>query len=230
MAVGSRQDGHSQKSIRIEEYDEPREIHRQLQESVYQLSIRGLKVSAAWAAELTTTISIPTSISEPTVSRTTTQIHAIDDTFMLAKMYFDLGEYRRAARVLGSEEHSHFNTTGTSSASSSWTNKTTEFSNAHYFLRAYALFLAGERTKQEHQLQEHPTSASSYETTSSTIIKHQHATNPELQRLYQELSERYENRQLDGFGLYLYVLNDLSSVCRSKCLQIHETLKLDLVF
>lgn len=194
MAVGSTssspQDVHSQKSIRIENYNDPKEIHRQLQESVYQLSIRGLKVSAAWAAELTTTISFPT--TEPTTSRT--QVHAIDDTFMLAKMYFDLGEYRRAARVLGSEHHSPGGKTSSN--------------GAHYFLRAYALFLAGERTKQEHQLQEHPTNVSIANTSSvASIIKHQHATNPELRRLYVELSERYENRQLDGFGLYLYVGN-----------------------
>ncbi|XP_034692523.1 anaphase-promoting complex subunit 8-like [Vitis riparia] len=104
---------------------------------------------------------------------------AIDgDFYLLAKSYFDCREYRRAAHVLRDQ-------TGKKAV----------------FLRCYALYLAGEKRKEEEMIElEGPLGKSD-------------AVNHELVYLERELSMLCKNGTVDPFGLYLYglVLNKKGS-------------------
>ncbi|KAK4567560.1 hypothetical protein RGQ29_003363 [Quercus rubra] len=97
---------------------------------------------------------------------------AVDgDFYLLAKSYFDCQEYRRAAHVLRDQ-------TGKKSV----------------FLRSYALYLAGEKRKEEEVIElEGPLGKSD-------------SVNCELVSLERELSTLRKNGSIDPFGLYLYGL------------------------
>ncbi|CAA0826765.1 Anaphase-promoting complex subunit 8 [Striga hermonthica] len=93
------------------------------------------------------------------------------DFYLLAKSYFDCREYRRAAHVLRDQ-------TGKKAV----------------FLRCYALYLAGEKRKEEEMIElEGPLGKSD-------------ATNRELVSLERELSNLRKNGTIDPFGLYVYGL------------------------
>ncbi|XP_052181353.1 anaphase-promoting complex subunit 8 [Diospyros lotus] len=93
------------------------------------------------------------------------------DFYLLAKSYFDCGEHRRAAHVLRDQ-------TGKKAV----------------FLRCYALYLAGEKRKEEEMIElEGPLGKSD-------------AVNPELVSLERELSALRKSDSIDPFGLYLYGL------------------------
>ncbi|KAI9087553.1 hypothetical protein K1719_030423 [Acacia pycnantha] len=110
------------------------------------------------------------------VSYVTTPVMVEDDLvdgdfYLLAKSYFDCREYKRAAHVLRDQ-------TGRKSL----------------FLRFYALYLAGEKRKEEEMIElEGPLGKSD-------------AINRELVPLERELSTLRKNGTIDPFGLYLYGL------------------------
>ncbi|KAL1818388.1 hypothetical protein DCAR_0414523 [Daucus carota subsp. sativus] len=94
-----------------------------------------------------------------------------NDYYLLAKSYFDCREYRRAAHVLRDQ-------TG----------------KRAIFLRCYSLYLAGEKRKEEENIElEGPLGKSD-------------ALNQELVLLESELSVLQKNGTIDSFGLYLYGL------------------------
>ena len=113
----------------------------------------------------------------------------VDGTFMLAKSYFDLGEYRRCVHALGGG----FGTP------------------LHFFLRCYALYLDGERQKEELMGE------------TADPLEQNRVTNKKLAQLSTELERRHRKSKLyavdggssgdglDAYGLYLYgvVLNDM---------------------
>ncbi|CDY58069.1 BnaAnng14940D [Brassica napus] len=91
------------------------------------------------------------------------------DLYLLAKSYFDCREYRRASHVLRDQ-----------------------MSNKSLFLRCYALYLAGEKRKEEEMIElEGPLGKSD-------------AINRELVSLERELSALKRTGAIDSFGLYLY--------------------------
>ncbi|XP_050223295.1 anaphase-promoting complex subunit 8 isoform X2 [Mercurialis annua] len=93
------------------------------------------------------------------------------DFYLLAKSYFDCREYRRAAHVLRDQ-------TGKKSV----------------FLRCYALYLAGEKRKEEEMIElEGPLGKSD-------------TVNRELASLDREFATLRKNGTIDPFGLYLYGL------------------------
>nr|GMC75872.1 anaphase-promoting complex subunit 8 [Ipomoea batatas] len=94
-----------------------------------------------------------------------------NDFYLLAKSYFDCREYRRAAHVLRNQT-----------------------SKKAIFLRCYALFVAGEKRKDEEIIElEGPLGKSD-------------VVNQELVSLERELSTLRKNGTIDSFGLYLYGL------------------------
>nr|XP_043607702.1 anaphase-promoting complex subunit 8 [Erigeron canadensis] len=97
---------------------------------------------------------------------------AVDlDIYLLAKSYFDCREYRRAAHVLGDQK-----------------------GKKALFLRCYALYLAGEKRKEEETIElEGPLGKSE-------------AANRELASIERDLSAVFKNGTIDPFGLYLYGL------------------------
>ncbi|GAB2289936.1 anaphase-promoting complex component apc8 [Dionaea muscipula] len=91
------------------------------------------------------------------------------DFYLLAKSYFDCKEYRRAAHVLRDQ-------TGHKAA----------------FLRCYALYLAGEKRKEEEMIE------------LEGLLGKSDAVNRELSSLERELSSLWKKSSIDPFGLYLY--------------------------
>ncbi|XP_047955327.1 anaphase-promoting complex subunit 8 isoform X1 [Salvia hispanica] len=93
------------------------------------------------------------------------------DFYLLAKSYFDCREYRRAAHVLRDQT-----------------------AKKAIFLRFYALYLAGEKRREEEMIElEGPLGKSD-------------AVNSELLSLQRELSTLHKNGTIDAFGLYVYGL------------------------
>ncbi|XP_057474828.1 anaphase-promoting complex subunit 8-like [Actinidia eriantha] len=108
-------------------------------------------------------------VSTPTLEEDNDAVDS--DCYLLAKSYFDCREYRRAAHVLRDQ-------TGTKAV----------------FLRCYALYLAGEKRKEEEMIElEGPLGKSD-------------AVNSELVSLETELSNLRKNGLIDPFGLFLYGL------------------------
>jgi anaphase-promoting complex subunit 8 len=109
-----------------------------------------------------------------------TQEEEDSDLYLLAKTYFDLGEYQRAAATLKDEPVQ--------------TSKTV-------FLRGYALYLAGEKRKEEEMLER------------TDPLERCQVINANLKQLHTELSVLHGQGKLDGFGLYLFgmVLKEMGS-------------------
>lgn len=99
-------------------------IKAELRQAIPALSIRGLYHSTKFAAELVT--QIDTEEGDVRVVVNETQPEVVEDAVMLAKTYFDLREYQRAAHALRDRK-----------------------SPLAIFLRGYSTFLAGERRKEE---------------------------------------------------------------------------------
>ncbi|CAN0903199.1 Anaphase-promoting complex subunit 8, partial [Linum grandiflorum] len=106
---------------------------------------------------------------------------AVDnDFYLLGKSYFDCREYRRAAHALRDQ-------TGKKSV----------------FLRNYALFLAGEKRKEEESIEKRKEDES---IELGETLGNSAATNSELGVIERELTNLRKNGVLDPFGLYLYGL------------------------
>ncbi|XP_058084828.1 anaphase-promoting complex subunit 8 [Magnolia sinica] len=91
------------------------------------------------------------------------------DYFLLAKSYFDCREYRRAAHVLRDQ-----------------------IGKKAIFLRCYALYLAGEKRKEEEMIE------------LDGSLGKSDTVNNELVSLERELSALRKSGAIDSFGLYLY--------------------------
>ncbi|KAF1793195.1 Tetratricopeptide repeat [Phytophthora cactorum] len=115
------------------------------------------------------------------------------DRFEAAKACFDVGEYLRVHHMLSHSDSWPEN--GDGDALRCPTQKTR-------FLAYYALYLAGEKAKEEMDLEMNVT-GSSKEVARNL---HRQGTNPHLKELYLALSAAYQQNSLDGFGLYLYAV------------------------
>ena len=125
----------------------PDVLAAQLRGAISELTCRGLKQSAKWAAELL--VGLPRSASSSSASSSASSSSSSSssslaeagepdsDAFLLARTYFDLGEYQRTAWVLEQDE------LGVARGG------TGLVSRRGMFLRMYSLFLAGEKRKEE---------------------------------------------------------------------------------
>ena len=183
-----------------------------LREATYELSERGLKLASKWAAEqligLAPTYSSKLS-TKTTISTSTTSIQRTD-LELYAKTILDMGEYYRAASILSVNLSTDNDTNESNNSSSSSNNYWTKsgkkaqasdlgipppknnLSPYGVFLRAYALYMAGERRKEEEVLElrdplERTTVMNSY-----------------IPQLLDELQVAYAEKTLDAFGLYIY--------------------------
>lgn len=140
-------------------------IQRELRTSRRELLTRGLNDAASWVSEQLVGIVQPQS-----EGRTRTVQHDTEsDTVMFAKTLFDMKEYARAVKLLE----------GTSNS-------------VGRFLRCYALFLAGEKRKEERITEMQDKLAS--------------VQNRELPKLLSELDTLCRTCPADGPLLYLYGL------------------------
>lgn len=147
-----------------------------LHHAMEQLSIRGLVQSASWAAEILSALetSLRNSSKSADSSGTLSDFFSFEQhpsprpsvTFSLAKSYFDSRQYRRVGDVLKQEQ-----------------------SSEGRFLRMYALYLAGERRKDEERME---------------LADWSEPENLELRKLRDELEDLRDSGQMDAHLWYLF--------------------------
>ncbi|GAB9472999.1 putative anaphase-promoting complex subunit [Globisporangium polare] len=166
-------------------HDELAEILAQLRDAVRELRMRGLKQAVKFASELV--LGIPDELRAQ-LSSTGRALDRYEDSssgaredldrYEAAKASFDVGEYLRAHQMLAAAP----------------AGKRT------HFLKHYALYMAGEKAKEEMDLEIGVTGAK------SERDPHRNGANPHLKELYLSLSSSYQQNELDAFGLYLYAV------------------------
>lgn len=140
----------------------------ELRKAVIELRARGLNAPAKWAAEQLTGLPIDEG-DEPKPSTSESTDEDEDDTYLLAKSFFDLKEYRRVAHVLKSRP-----------------------GKKSRFLRCYALYLAGEKRKEEERVE------------NGGPLGKEGVSNKDLEAVETELSTARQQGTADPFALYLY--------------------------
>lgn len=166
-------------SVQMEQQQQ-QQVTPSLALAVRDLQARGLKHAAKWAAELL--VGLPegtdfTAVSQEAaakVSQASLQDHG-SAMYMLGKSYFDLGEYQRCAHALRG---------ATTAGGGGGVGRGLEF-----FLRGYALYLAGERRKEE-QVGE-----------TADRLEQSRVVNPNLKLLHSELEPVFRSRAGPGLGL-----------------------------
>ncbi|KAJ1638501.1 hypothetical protein T492DRAFT_943643 [Pavlovales sp. CCMP2436] len=170
-------------------------VQAELRRAVHELSDRGLNSSSKWAAEQLTGIGRRPAAAVPPAVAVAINEGEATDALLLARCYFQMREYMRASHVLEDAP-----------------------GDKARFLRLYALYLAGERRKDDQTLEESSSLADSYPA---------HVNNPQLKAVEAELRELHERDQLDGYALYLYavVLKQLQrtpQVLELLCAALHK--------
>jgi anaphase-promoting complex subunit 8 len=153
-------------------------IKAELRAARVQLSNHGLMHSAKWAAEQVVGLGeVNEDETQAAAQRLPVSEVAEDeeDVLALARAYFDVREYRRAAHLL--------------------TNST---SQRALFLRGYSLYLAGEKRREDTHIESAGSSGASKPGAGGDN------GNTELKPLYRQLADAHAMQQLDGFGLYLF--------------------------
>ena len=171
------------------------EARSALRKAATLCSRRGLKLASRWASEqliglapkIDGTSSATTnhsSISDPIMNES----QLLSDHEIYAHSLFDTGEYGRCASTL-----SKFNTTTTiTNVSELPPPRRNDLSPTGIYLRAYALYLEGERKKEEEITELR-------DPLERTCIQNKY-----LERLEVELEKEYGMGKLDAFGLYVY--------------------------
>ena len=217
----------------------------QLRHAVCALQLRGLKSSAKWAAEqlsglaafdvdghggageihrnddlLRESSGTKLDPASPAGLLLRRRMSDCSDRYLLAKSFFDVGEYRRAAYVL--QAPGVGTTPGETDESPAPPDSALliGLTGEELFLKAYALYLAGEKVKEQEVLE-----------LSDALDRSKQASNPNLKPLHHELANLYalgveygvngssqsaSSRSgqggLDAFGLYIFgvILKDLA--------------------
>lgn len=163
----------------------------ELRNAIYVLRMRGLKESTKFVSELL--LGLPSCLRNQTPRRTPpatihtlkgieTNQHEDYDRLDAAMASFDSGEYLRTHHLLTPS-----------------INNSKPIGHATRFLYYYSRYLAGEKKKEEMDLQ---TSVS----TDKTRLSNRNGHNPYLKELFDQLQEAYRTRDLDGAGLYLFAV------------------------
>ncbi|CAE7545177.1 APC8 [Symbiodinium natans] len=146
------------------------ELRAELHEAVQRLSFAELHSSTQWASELLAALprgEVPMAMPAQSMS----------SSVLLAKAHFGMREYSRAAHALQSCP-----THGKELHSEPWP----------VFFRCYALYLAGEKRREEDAAEVSDPAESS------------RVRNTELKTLEEDLSALHHEQKLDGLGLYVY--------------------------
>jgi hypothetical protein len=125
----------------------------------------------------------------------------VSNRYLLAKTYFDIGEFQRCVFVLlpTNEEAAGGDRSGALLRSPSVGSQLRGLAPEELFLKAYALYLAGEKAKEQEALE------------TRDPLDRSLSINPNLKSLKTELTELYLEGGLDAFGLYIFgvVLKEL---------------------
>eukprot|EP00941_MAST-03F_sp_MAST-3F-sp1_P005369 g5369.t1 len=164
------------------------DIRPELRVALTHCSNRGLKKSAKWAAELLTSVEVQANAnaSDPAFLKAAST-QSTSDLVLLAKCFFDSGEYNRVAHTLRNEWKK-----GIPSLSSSPSLSNEEIDHIAIFLWGYSLYLGGEKRKQQ-EINE-----------INEPIESCKVVNRNLSLLRRQLGPLYDEDILDGFGCYLY--------------------------
>mmetsp|Transcript_17375 Transcript_17375/g.25507 ORF Transcript_17375/g.25507 Transcript_17375/m.25507 type:complete len:774 (+) Transcript_17375:151-2472(+) len=174
------------------------EARMELRKASKITSTYGLKLSTKWICEQL--IGLPPSPPPSSFNGTNHFFTPFEeenenDATLYAKSLLDLGEYERAALVLSSGNNA------SAVAGSTIPPPLEELSSLGFFIRCYALYMAGERRKGEdvEELRE--------------PLERTKLRNPNLTQLSHELYDYYTSGALDAFGLYIYgvVLKELQN-------------------
>ncbi len=212
-----------------------------LRKAVKILNQRGLKLASKWAAEQLIGLAQPSTspLRKFDFRSSSIEISSRDDEYdhasdieLYAKSILDLGEYHRAAAILSINPITANNASRQQPPHQRPTTKTNingktrgntggdlmiqpplpNLSPYGIFLRAYALYMAGERRKEEEVLElrdplERTTVSNSY-----------------LPQLSLELHEYYVKNELDAFGMYIYgvILKEIQKSPSSSIAKHHE--------
>lgn len=149
-------------------------VRAELRQAVRELSERGLYSSSKWCAEQLVGLGCPAATAGPSAPPAPADDGEATDALLLARCYFQMREYLRAAHAL-EEAPGH----------------------TARFLRLYALYLAGERRKDDQTLEESASLADSCPA---------HVANQQLKPIDAELRGLHERDALDGYALYLYAI------------------------
>ncbi len=163
----------------------PQHVLADLQKACRILTERGLKLSARWAAEQMMGLSVDINESMPSTIPDHLLFHDTDPAAYYARTLLELGEYAHAAAVL-----SDIPIAKTASVET-MPPPAPDLSPFAFYLRAYALYMAGERRKEE-------------EAIDSATTKSKSLQNPYEKQLVHELQDAYEADKLDAFGLHVY--------------------------
>lgn len=174
-------------------------LREDLRSAVREQSERGLHSSSKWCAEQLVGLSSSPAAGAPANAAAAPAAPADDgdatDALLLSRSYFQMREYMRASHVL-EETPGH----------------------KARFLRLYALYLAGERRKDDQMLEESTNLADSYPA---------HVCNQQLKPIDAELTALHEADELDGYALYLYAvvlkqLQRLPQALELLCAALHK--------
>lgn len=165
----------------------PQQVLADLQKACRILTERCLKISARWAAEQMMGLSVEAMNHIDSVKSNIPDhllFHDTDPAAYYARTLLELGEYAHAAAVLSDIPISKAASVETMPPPSA------DLSPYAFYLRAYALYMAGERRKEEEAIES---------STKSKVLQ-----NPYEQQLVHELQDAYEADRLDAFGLHVY--------------------------
>lgn len=182
------------------------------------LSDRCLKLSAKWCAEQWMGLPPDAVENDRSDSNTDSAATTIPEEFLpsvtetnpavqYSKTVFELGEYKHAAAILSETCVSQFSN---ASSVECMPPPLPDLSPKAFYFRAYALFLAGERAKEEQLLElennasNSPQGGNKGSSCGVACVSENSAKNPYLSQLCDEMLQAYEDRTLDAFGLHVY--------------------------
>jgi anaphase-promoting complex subunit 8 len=127
---------------------------KELRAASIELSRRGLKLAAMWAAEQLIGLVSPAATPLPPNTPLAADFSFAslsDDLAIFAKTIFDQGEYARAASFLSAPNYSATTKKADAAGAGDWVVEPPLPNLTEYgiFIRAYSLYLAGERRKEE---------------------------------------------------------------------------------
>lgn len=195
------------------------EVRQSLRGASIELSKRGLKLAAKWAAEQL--VGLPMTLSSSTAtpsfwytppkdgipSKVTTappldHQHHLEDQVIYAQSLFDMGEFDAAAYVLSQQPSTTTESRTMIVGREDMGPPHPQLSPYGLFLRAYALYLSGERRKEQDLVE-----------ITKDPLERSAVTNTYLPQLQRELALLYQQHRLDPFGIYVYgmVLKELAT-------------------
>jgi anaphase-promoting complex subunit 8 len=198
------------------------EVRQSLRGASIELSKRGLKLAAKWAAEQL--VGLPTSLSSSAATpsfwytppkdgippKVTTAVpwddhhhqHQLEDHVIYAQSLFDMGEFDAAAYALSQQPSTTTESRSMVVGREDMGPPLPQLSPYGIFLRAYALYLSGERRKEQDLVE-----------ITKDPLERSAVTNTYLPQLQRELAPLYQQRRLDPFGIYVYgmVLKELAT-------------------